>query len=144
MRRTACCPRSTFTGERGLRALLLLDARVIHGSPWYFTGEEELKNGVHNGSSIAMNAETASGETEHFGHLQHENIVPTKLSSGSSSPRTTLPRRSGRLPLRVHRELFKAAISGDPSKGSLTSGRPTTDAVDRHPEGPDVVGPVRR
>jgi hypothetical protein len=76
-----------FTGEEGFERFCSATLEVIHGTPYYFTGEEAI-DGIppappagHDGSSIVMNAETGQWwETAHFGHLQHENIVPTKLS----------------------------------------------------------------
>jgi hypothetical protein len=46
----------------------------------YFTGEEAINTG-HDGSSIMLDPETGAWrETPHFGKLQHENVVPLKLS----------------------------------------------------------------
>jgi hypothetical protein len=100
---------------------------VIHGVPWYFTGEEAI-NGVapappagHDGSSIAMNARTGQWwETEHFGHLQHENVVPTKLSKWFflTTDDDFRPGQDAYLYAYIAKS-FKAAISGNPAKGSL-------------------------
>jgi hypothetical protein len=54
---------------------------VINGTPNYFTGEEAITTPPtgHDGSSIVMNAVTGAWtETPHFGHIQHENIVPVE------------------------------------------------------------------
>ena len=100
---------------------------MIHGTPYYFTGEEAI-NGVppappagHDGSSIVMNAETGEWwETEHFGHLQHENVVPTKLSKWFFLTTDDDFRAGQDAYLYAYiAKSFKAAISGDPSKGSL-------------------------
>jgi Alkaline phosphatase PhoX len=99
----------------------------IHGTPWYFTGEEAI-NGIppappagHDGTSIAMNARTGQWfETEHFGHLQHENVVPTKLSKWFFLTTDDDFRAGFDAYLYAYiAKSFKAAISGNPSKGSL-------------------------
>lgn len=112
--------RYLFTGNEGFERFCSSTLEVIKGTPWYFTGEEEL-NGPHNGSSIAMNAETGEWwETEHFGHLQHENIVPTKLSKWFFLTTDDDFRAGQDAYLYAYiAKSFKAAISGDPSKGSL-------------------------
>jgi hypothetical protein len=109
-----------FDGNEGFERFCSATLEIIHGTPWYFTGEEEL-NGPHNGSSIAMNAESGEWvETEHFGHLQHENIVPTKLSKWFflTTDDDFRPGQDAYLYAYIAKS-FKAAISGDPSKGSL-------------------------
>jgi len=69
-----------FTGTEGFERFCSATLEVIQGTPYYFTGEEAVNAG-HDGSSIVMNAETGEWrETPHFGHIQHENIVPAKLS----------------------------------------------------------------
>jgi hypothetical protein len=61
----------------------------IDGEPMYFTGEESTRDGAltddpadglgRGGSSIALDARTGDfRETEHFGFLRHENVVPAK------------------------------------------------------------------
>ena len=109
-----------FTGNEGFERFCSSTLQVINGTPWYFTGEEEL-NGPHNGSSIAMNAETGEWwETEHFGHLQHENIVPVKLSKWFFLTTDDDFRAGQDAYLYAYiAKSFNAAISGDPSKGSL-------------------------
>ena len=93
---------------RGLRALLLgdalgdqRDAVLLHrrGAATIQPGRPD------DGSSIAMNAETGQWwETAHFGHLQHENIVPGEaLEVVLPDHRRRLPGGIGRLPLRLHR-----------------------------------------
>jgi hypothetical protein len=68
------------TVAEGFERFCSATLQMIHGTPWYFTGEEAINAG-HDGSSIAMNAKTGIWvETPHFGHIQHENVVPTKLS----------------------------------------------------------------
>jgi hypothetical protein len=116
-----------FTGNEGFERFCSATLTQIHGKPWYFTGEEAI-NGIppappagHDGSSIAMNAETGKWwETEHFGHLQHENIVPTKLSKWFFLTTDDDFRVGFDAYLYAYiAKSFKAAISGDPSKGSL-------------------------
>ena len=116
-----------FTGNEGFERFCSATLALIHGTPWYFTGEEAI-NGIppappagHDGSSIAMNAETGQWwETEHFGHLQHENVVPTKLSKWFFLTTDDDFRTGFDAYLYAYiAKSFKAAISGNPSKGSL-------------------------
>lgn len=116
-----------FTGHEGFERFCSATLEVINGTPYYFTGEEAI-NGIppappagHDGSSIVMNAETGQWwETPHFGHLQHENIVPTKLSKWFflTTDDDFRPGQDAYLYAYIAKS-FKAAISGDPSKGSL-------------------------
>jgi hypothetical protein len=76
-----------FTGHEGFERFCSATLRMVGGTPYYFTGEEAVPianqppGPAHDGSSIAMNAQTGEWvETAHFGHLQHENVVPLKLS----------------------------------------------------------------
>src|SRR5919109_1273082 len=76
-----------FTGLEGYERFCSATLRIVGGKPFYFTGEEAVPQAnqppgpAHDGSSIVMNAETGQFvETAHFGHLQHENVVPLKLS----------------------------------------------------------------
>ncbi len=116
-----------FTGTEGFERFCSATLAQIHGRPWYFTGEEAI-NGIppappagHDGSSIAMNAETGQWwETAHFGHLQHENVVPTKLSKWFFLTTDDDFRAGFDAYLYAYiAKSFKAAISGKPSKGSL-------------------------
>lgn len=116
-----------FTGHEGFERFCSATLEIIHGTPWYFTGEEAI-DGIppapragHDGSSIAMNARTGQWwETAHFGHLQHENIVPTKLSKWFflTTDDDFRPGQDAYLYAYIAKS-FKAAITGDPSKGSL-------------------------
>jgi hypothetical protein len=68
--------RYVFRGTEGFERFCSSTLEVINGTPYYFTGEEAIPAG-HDGSSIVMNAETGTWtETRHFGHLEHENVVP--------------------------------------------------------------------
>jgi hypothetical protein len=76
-----------FTGLEGYERFCSATLRIIGGKPLYFTGEEAIPMAnqppgpAHDGSSIVMNAETGAWrDTAHFGHLQHENVVPIRLS----------------------------------------------------------------
>jgi len=76
-----------FTGLEGYERFCSATLRIIGGKPLYFTGEEAVPMAnqppgpAHDGSSIVMDPETgAFRETAHFGHLQHENVVPIRLS----------------------------------------------------------------
>ena len=114
-----------FKGTEGFERFCSATLEVIHGVPWYFTGEEAV-NGIppappagHDGSSIAMNAKTGNWvETEHFGHLQHENVVPTKLSKWFFLT-TDDDFRPGQdfVPLRVHREELQGRDQRQPREG---------------------------
>ena len=116
-----------FTGHEGFERFCSATLKIIHGTPWYFTGEEAI-DGIppappagHDGSSIAMNARTGQWwETEHFGHLQHENIVPVKLSKWFFLTTDDDFRAGQDAYLYAYiAKSFKAAITGNPSKGSL-------------------------
>jgi hypothetical protein len=109
-----------FTGQEGFERFCSATLEVIHGTPWYFTGEEAINAG-HDGSSIAMNADTGEWvETPHFGHIQHENVVPTKLSKWFFLTTDDDFRLGENAYLFAYiASSFKAAISGDQKKGSL-------------------------
>jgi len=65
-----------FDGSEGFERFCSSTLQQFSGTPYYFTGEEAVVAG-HDGSSIAMNAETGDWvETPQFGHLNHENVVP--------------------------------------------------------------------
>jgi hypothetical protein len=71
-----------FTGAEGYSRFCSSTLEVINGTPWYFTGEEDVPTLGHDGSSIAMNAETEEWvDTKHFGHVLHENVVPMERLS---------------------------------------------------------------
>jgi Bacterial protein of unknown function (DUF839). len=116
-----------FTGLEGFERFCSATLELIKGTPYYFTGEEAI-NGVapappagHDGSSIVMNAETGQWwETPHFGHIQHENIVPTKLSKWFflTTDDDFRPGQNAYLYAYIAKS-FEAAVSGDPAKGSL-------------------------
>lgn len=139
-----------FTGLEGFERFCSATLQVIHGTPWYFTGEEAI-NGIppappagHDGSSIAMNAETGQWwETTHFGHLQHENIVPTKLSKWFflTTDDDFRPGFNSHLYAYIAKS-FDAAISGDPSKGSLYVWKAdtATDSSQIHKGDPPLSG----
>jgi hypothetical protein len=75
-----------FRGDEGFERFCSATLAIVFGRPYYFTGEEavpipgQLPGPAHDGSSIVMDPESGMWrETAHFGHLQHENIVPVKL-----------------------------------------------------------------
>jgi hypothetical protein len=73
-----------FKGNEGYERFCSATLMQIGGRPWYFTGEEAVVMGTqmpaHDGSSIVMDPITGMWrDTEHFGHLQHENVVPLRL-----------------------------------------------------------------
>jgi hypothetical protein len=76
-----------FTGAEGFERFCSATLAILFGRPWYFTGEEAVPiagqppGPAHDGSSIVMDPETGMWrETAHFGHLQHENVAPLRLS----------------------------------------------------------------
>ena len=79
-----------FNGTEGFERFCSATLMLIDGRPLYFTGEEAVTTRpgdtpqppgpAHDGSSIVLDPETGAWkETPHFGHLQHENVVPLKL-----------------------------------------------------------------
>jgi hypothetical protein len=110
-----------FNGSEGFERFCSSTLEVIKGTPYYFTGEEAINAG-HDGSSIVMNAETGQWwETPHFGHFQHENVVPAlRLSkfmvlSQDDDFRVGQPAYM----FAYIADSFEDAVSGDPAKGSL-------------------------
>lgn len=106
----------------------------VRGVPWYFTGEEWIGT-PKGGMSIAVNTVTGQQvETPHFGHLNHENVVPIK---GLDKAVTYLAEDSFRLESQAYAyfsDTFAKAIRG---KGSFTvwvpddqgDGNPSTDDI---------------
>jgi hypothetical protein len=73
-----------FKGNEFYERFCSATLAMIHGRPMYFTGEEAVvmppQFPVHDGSSIVMDPITGMWrDTEQFGHLQHENVVPLRL-----------------------------------------------------------------
>jgi hypothetical protein len=69
-----------FTGQEGYERFCSSFLTMIHGRPMYFTGEEAINAG-HDGTPIAMDPETGMWRpVPHWGRLQHENVVPLRLS----------------------------------------------------------------
>lgn len=110
-----------FNGTEGFERFCSSTLEVIEGTPYYFTGEETINTG-HDGSSIVMNAETGEWwETAHFGHFQHENVVPVERIRKFMVVSTDDDFRPGQ-PAYLFAYIadnFDAAVSGDPTKGSL-------------------------
>jgi hypothetical protein len=76
-----------FTGHELFERFCSATLMLIDGRPLYFTAEEAVPiagqppGPAHDGSSIVMDAETGFyREAPHFGHLQHENVAPLRLS----------------------------------------------------------------
>jgi hypothetical protein len=114
-----------FNGSEGFERFCSSTLEEINGTPYYFTGEEAI--GVspavgHDGSSIVMNAETGEwSEAAHFGHISHENVVPVERVSGFMLVTTDDDFRPGQ-PAYLYAYIadsFEAAVSGDPTQGSL-------------------------
>lgn len=112
-----------FTGAEGFERFCASTLEEINGTPYYFTGEEAVGVGVgHDGSSIVMNAETGQWwETKHFGHANHENVVPVERLSKFMVVTTDDDFVVGRPAylLAYIADSFEAAVSGDPARGSL-------------------------
>ena len=63
-------------GTEGYQYFCSSTLDYVGDTPWYFTGEEWIGT-PKGGISIAVNAVTGRViETPHFGHLNHENVVP--------------------------------------------------------------------
>ena len=76
-----------FDGTEGYERFCSASLMTVNGQPWFFTGEEAVPiagqppGPAHDGSSIVMDPDTGNfTETAHFGHLQHENVLPIELS----------------------------------------------------------------
>jgi len=85
--RTVISAEYLFTGNEGFERFCSATLMLVSGQPYYFTGEEAVPMAnqppgpAHDGSSIVMDPETGTWrETAHFGHFQHENVVPLHLS----------------------------------------------------------------
>lgn len=110
-----------FNGSEGFERFCSSTLEVISGTPYYFTGEEAINAG-HDGSSIVMNAETGEWwETAHFGHVNHENVVPVPRLSKFFVATTDDDFRVGQPAyfFAYIADSFEDAISGDPAEGSL-------------------------
>jgi hypothetical protein len=110
-----------FNGSEGFERFCSSTLEVINGTPYYFTGEEAINAG-HDGSSIVLNAETGQWwETPHFGHFQHENVVPVLWLSKFMVVSTDDDFRVGQ-PAYLFAYIATSlsdALSGDPAEGSL-------------------------
>jgi hypothetical protein len=110
-----------FNGSEGFERFCSSTLEVINGTPYYFTGEETINSG-HDGSSIVMNADTGEWrETPHFGHFQHENVVPALRLSKFMILSQDDDFRIGQpaYMFAYIADSFEAAVSGDPTRGSL-------------------------
>ena len=119
-----------FNGSEGFERFCSATLEGINGTPYYFTGEEAINAG-HDGSSIVMNARTGTWtETPHFGHIQHENIVPVERISKFMVVTTDDDFRVGSpsLLLAYISDSFADAVSGDPAHGSLYVWKATNPA----------------
>jgi hypothetical protein len=120
-----------FTGLEGYERFCSATLRIVGGKPFYFTGEEAIPQAnqppgpAHDGSSIVMNAETGAWtDTAHFGHLQHENVLPLRLSKWvfltTEDDFRTAPAGQPAIPAYLYAYIapsFKRAVAG--TKGSL-------------------------
>ena len=119
--RTVLSAEYVFNGSEGFERFCSATLATINGTPYFFTGEEAIDAG-HDGSSIVMNARTGQwSETAHFGHLNHENVVPVKRLSKFVAVTTDDDFRVGQ-PAYLYAyiaDTFQAAVLGDPAHGSL-------------------------
>jgi hypothetical protein len=110
-----------FTGQEFYERFCSATMELIKGTPYYFTGEETVPAG-HDGSSIVMNAETGTWTpTPHFGHYEHENVVPILGFKKFMFVSTEDNFRVG-VPSYLYAYIadsFEDAVSGDPAHGSL-------------------------
>jgi hypothetical protein len=110
-----------FTGLEGFERFCSSTLETIQGTPYYLSGEEAVPVG-HDGSSIVMNAVTGSWTaTPHFGHFEHENVVPVlgfkkfMLVSTEDNFRVGVPSYL----FAYIADSWDDAVSGDPAHGSL-------------------------
>ena len=122
-------------GTEGYQYFCSSTLDFVAGTPWYFTGEEWIGT-PKGGMSIAVNAITGRlVETPHFGHLNHENVVPIK---GLDRAVTYLAEDSFRLESQAYAYMsdnFAKAIRG---KGTFTVWVPD-DQADGNPSTDDIA-----
>jgi hypothetical protein len=119
-----------FNGSEGYERFCSATLETINGTPYYFTGEEAIGAG-HDGTSIIMNAVTGAWTpAPHFGHIQHENIVPVERVKKFMVVTTDDDFRVGSpsLLLAYIADSFDDAVSGDPAHGSLYVWKATNPA----------------
>ena len=121
-------------GTEGYQYFCSSTLDLVRGVPWYFTGEEWIGT-PKGGISIAVNTVTGRiVETPHFGHLNHENVVPIK---GLSKAMVYLAEDSFRQESQAYAyysDSFAKAIRG---RGTFTvwvpdddgDGKPSTDDI---------------
>jgi uncharacterized protein DUF839 len=110
-----------FGGQEFFERFCSATLEKIKGTPYYLTGEEAIPTG-HDGSSIVMNAETGTWTaTPHFGHFEHENVVPVRrlkkvvLISTEDNFRVGVPSYL----FAYIADSWDDAVSGNPAHGSL-------------------------
>ncbi|MET0800946.1 MAG: hypothetical protein ABWZ53_07250 [Actinomycetota bacterium] len=122
-------------GTEGYQYFCSSTLDFVRGTPWYFTGEEWIGT-PKGGISIAINAVTGRVvETPHFGHLNHENVVPIK---GLSKAVTFLAEDSFRLRSQAYAYFSHTFAKGIRGKGSFTVWVPD-GPVDGDPSTDDIV-----
>ena len=142
--RTVISGSYAFTGNEGFERFCSSTLERINGTPFYFTGEEAIGAGVgHDGSSIVLNAKSGQwSEAAHFGHLNHENVVPVKRLSKFMVVTTDDDFRVGQ-PAYLYAyiaDTFQAAVSGDPAHGSLYVWKATDPAKTDLSKGETIQG----
>src|SRR6266508_4259949 len=140
--RTVLSGTYVLNGSEGFERFCSATLSIINGTPYFFTGEEAIDVG-HDGSSIAVNAKTGQwSETAHFGHLNHENVVPVKRLSKFMVVTTDDDFRVGQ-PAYLYAyiaDTFQAAVSGDPAHGSLYVWKATNTAKTDLAKGETIPG----
>jgi hypothetical protein len=110
-----------FTGQEFYERFCSATLERIEGTPYYLTGEEAIPAG-HDGTAIVMDARTGTWTpAPHFGHLEHENLVPV-----TGFRKMVLVTTEDNFRVGVPSYLFAYiadswddAVSGDPAHGSL-------------------------
>jgi hypothetical protein len=140
--RTVLSGTYVFNGSEGFERFCSSTLATFNGTAYYFTGEEAIDVG-HDGSSVVVNAETGQWtEAPHFGHLNHENVVPVKRLSKAVFVTTDDDFRVGQ-PAYLYAyiaDTFQAAVSGDPAHGSLYVWKATNTAKTDLAKGETIPG----
>jgi hypothetical protein len=121
-------------GTEGYQYFCSSTLDTVAGTPWYFTGEEWIGT-PKGGMSIAVNAVTGRlVETPHFGHLNHENVVPIKRLDRAV---TFLAEDSFRLESQAYAYISDTFVNAIRGRGTFNvwvpddpgDGRPSTDDI---------------
>lgn len=122
-------------GTEGYQYFCSSTLDYVRGTPWYFTGEEWIGT-PKRGISVAVNTVTGRiVETPHFGHLNHENVVPIK---GLDKAVTYLAEDSFRLDSQAYAYYSKTFAKAIRGKGSFAVWVPD-DQGDGNPSADDIA-----